>query len=156
MAKSLSLKKPGFMKNPAHIIHLNTSINAGRENVWEYFTKPEHIVQWNNASPDWHTLRAVNDVQPGGKFIFRMQAKDNSFGFDFSGTYNDVVLHKYISYTLDDGRRVTINFFAADAHTEIDQTFELENENPADLQRQGWQAILDNFKKYAETISSSL
>jgi uncharacterized protein YndB with AHSA1/START domain len=107
-------------------------------------------VQWNAASPDWHTPKAENDLRPGGAFSFRMEAKDGSFGFDFGGVYDDVRENELIDYTLGDGRTVRTVFEAAGDSTAITSTFEAENTHPADLQKAGWQAILDNFKKYAE------
>jgi uncharacterized protein YndB with AHSA1/START domain len=108
------------------------------------------IPLWNYASDDWHSPFAENDLSVGGKFLSRMEAKDGSFGFDFSGVYDDVRINESISYTLDDGRKVSITFISQENETKIIQTFEAENTNPIELQKQGWQAILDNFKKYTE------
>ena len=107
-------------------------------------------MQWNSASPDWHTPRAENDLRTGGKFSSRMEAKDGSFGFDFGGTYDEVRPHEYIAYTLGDGRRVSITFTSNGNETHISETFEAESMNPVEMQRNGWQAIMDNFRKYAE------
>jgi uncharacterized protein YndB with AHSA1/START domain len=131
-------------------ITIQTIINAPIEKAWQYWTSPEHITQWNNASDDWHTPRAENDLQIGGKFTTRMEAKDGSFGFDFGGVYDDVKTNELISYTLGDGRKVSITFSGNENETTVTETFEIEEENPADMQRAGWQAILDNFKKYTE------
>lgn len=131
-------------------ITVTAIINAPIEKVWNYWTSPEHITQWCNASDDWHAPRAENDVQLGGKFTTRMEAKDGSFGFDFSGVYDEVRLHEYIAYTIGDGRKVNITFSGNGNETSVTETFEPENQNPLDMQQAGWQAILDNFKKYVE------
>lgn len=131
-------------------ITVEAVINADVEKVWEYWTKPEHITQWNNASPDWHTPHATNDLQVGGKFLSRMEAKDGSFGFDFCGVYDEVKIKELITYTLGDERKVSINFNSDGNTTKVTETFEAENENSVELQQGGWQAILDNFKKYVE------
>jgi len=131
-------------------ITVTTIVAAPISKVWEYWTTPEHICKWNNASGDWHTPRAENDLQPGGKFSYRMEAKDGSFGFDFNGVYDVVLLEKHIMYTMEDGRKVTINFIEKEGSTEITESFDPENVNSQELQRTGWQAILDNFKKHVE------
>lgn len=130
-------------------IVVRTSVNFPVNRVWELWTFPGHIEKWNTASEDWHTPFAQNDLRAGGRFLYRMEAKDGSFGFDFSGTYDKVTLLKEIYYTLDDGRKVEINFQEDNGETHIITKFEAETENPVEMQRQGWQAILDNFKKYA-------
>jgi uncharacterized protein YndB with AHSA1/START domain len=131
-------------------ITVQATINAPVEKAWKFWTTPEDITKWNNASPDWHTTQAVNDLRTWGKFSSRMEAKDGSMGFDFSGVYKKVILHKQIDYTLDDDREVTIAFSSVDGKTEIVETFDAEGTNPLELQRLGCQAIMDNFKKYAE------
>ena len=131
-------------------ITVQSIINAPIEKVWQYWTSPEHITQWCNASDDWHAPRAENDAQVGGKFTTRMEAKDRSFGFDFGGVYDEVRLHEYIAYTIGDGRKVNITFSGNGNETSVTETFEPENQNPLDMQQAGWQAILDNFKKYVE------
>jgi uncharacterized protein YndB with AHSA1/START domain len=131
-------------------ITVKTSVNAPVEKVWEYWTEPKHITQWNNASDDWHTPVAENDLTVGGKFLTRMEAKDGSFGFDFGGIYDEVKLNEVISYTMGDGRKVTITFKSQGNETEVIETFDAETTNPIEMQQAGWQAILDNFKKYAE------
>lgn len=131
-------------------IRVETTINVPVEKVWKLWTEAEHITQWNNASDDWHTPIAENDLRTGGKFLSRMEAKDGSFGFDFGGTYDMVNLNEYIEYTLADSRKVKIVFTNKGVVTHIIETFEAETENPVELQQKGWQAILDNFKKYAE------
>lgn len=132
------------------IITVENTINAPVEKVWEYWTKPEHITKWNNASAQWHTPRTENDLQVGGSFSSRMEAKDGSFGFDFGGVYDAVRENEYIEYTLGDGRKVKITFTANGNNTKLVESFEAETSNSAELQQGGWQAILDNFKKYTE------
>jgi uncharacterized protein YndB with AHSA1/START domain len=131
-------------------IKVETTVQAPVEKVWEYWTEPTHIKKWNNASEDWHTPIAENDLRSGGKFLSRMEAKDGSFGFDFGGTYDEVKLHEVIAYTMEDGRQVKITFKGRENETEVIETFDAEATNPIEMQQQGWQAILDNFKKYAE------
>ena len=132
------------------IITITTTVLAPAEKVWELWTVPEHIIKWNNASDDWHTTHAENDLRIGGKFLSRMEAKDGSFGFDFIGIYDLVKENKLMEYTLGDGRKVIIVFTGIGNTTNIVETFEAENENSIEMQRSGWQAILENFKKYAE------
>ena len=132
------------------LITVETSVNAPVEKVWQYWTKPEHITQWNNASDDWHTPRAENDLRVGGNFVSRMEAKDGSFGFDFGGVYDAITTNEYIEYTLGDGRKVKITFTADGNKTKVSESFEAENTNSIEMQQGGWQAILDNFKKYTE------
>ncbi len=131
-------------------ITVETTVNASKETVWEYWIKPEHITQWNNASNDWHTPRAENDLRVGGKFLSRMEAKDGSFGFDFSGVYDEVKPNERIVYTIADGRKVIIDFKGSGNATKVSETFDAEQTNSLEMQRGGWQAILDNFKKYVE------
>jgi uncharacterized protein YndB with AHSA1/START domain len=135
---------------PINIITVETTVQTSVEKVWEFWTEPTHITKWNAASDDWHTPHAENDLRVGGKFLSRMEAKDGSFGFDFGGIYDEVLLHKVIAYTLGDGRKVNITFQGQENETEVIVTFDAETENPIEFQQQGWQAILDNFKKYAE------
>jgi uncharacterized protein YndB with AHSA1/START domain len=118
--------------------------------VWECWTDPKHITQWYAASDDWHAPSAENDLRAGGKFTTRMEAKDGSFGFDFGGVYDHVKLNELIEYTLGDGRTVKITFEEKDGETKVTEIFDAENQNPIERQRFGWQAILDNFKKYVE------
>ncbi|WP_297430289.1 SRPBCC family protein [Clostridium sp.] len=131
-------------------ITIKATINAPIETTWQYFTEPEHIKKWNNASEDWHTTVAENDLRVGGKFLSRMEAKDGSFGFDFGGVYDEVKLYDIITYTLGDGRKVRIDFFGSENKTEVTETFEAESSNSIEMQQMGWQAILDNFKSYTE------
>jgi len=128
-----------------------TSINAPLKRVWELWTEPQHIKRWNHASDDWHTPRAENDLNIGGKFCYRMEAKDGSFGFNFEGNYNVITQLKYIGYTITDGRRVNITFPEQQNGTKIIESFEAEESNSIELQCEGWQAILNNFRKYAES-----
>lgn len=131
-------------------ITVENTVNAPVEKVWKYWSKPEFITKWAHASDDWHTTRAENDLKVGGKFLSRMEAKDGSFGFDFGGEYTKVEEHKAIEYTMGDGRKVKIDFTPQDNATRVVETFEAESTNPIEMQRGGWQAILDNFKKYTE------
>ena len=131
-------------------ITVTTNVNAPVEKVWKLWSEPEHITKWNTASDDWHTTKAENDLRAGGKFSSRMEAKDGSFGFDFAGVYDEVRDNEHIAYTMDDGRTVKVDFKANGDTTEIVETFDPESENPREMQEGGWQAILDNFKKYAE------
>lgn len=133
------------------ILTVFTTVKSNVEKVWEYWTKPEHIVNWNHASDDWHTPKAKNDLREGGKFSWRMEAKDGSYGFDFEGTFDEIHPMEQILYTLDDGRKVTVAFNENNNSTTVTEVFEAENENPVKLQQEGWQAILNNFKKYAES-----
>ncbi len=131
-------------------ITVESTVKAPVEKVWKLWTSSEHIKKWCNASEDWHTPRAENDLQKGGKFLTRMEAKDGSFGFDLSGTYDEVIKNELITYTLDDERKVKITFLKDGNTTKVIETFEAENQNPAEMQQAGWQAILNNFKKYVE------
>lgn len=120
--------------------------------VWRCFTEPQHVTQWNAASDDWHCPVAVNDLQPGGKFSYTMAAKDGSMSFDFEGVYDKITPHQVIAYTLGDGRKVKIMFEDAGDATIVTETFDPESENSIELQRAGWQAILNHFKQYTESL----
>ncbi|MGF2411538.1 MAG: SRPBCC family protein [Ferruginibacter sp.] len=133
------------------VLTVQNIINAPIEKVWAYWTAPEHITKWCNASEDWHTPNATNDLRVGGKFSTRMEAKDGSMGFDFGGVYDVVNINEYIAYTLGDERKVNISFTADGNSTKVVENFEAENENPIEMQQGGWQAIMDNFKTYTET-----
>ncbi len=133
------------------VVTVKNTVNAPVEKVWKYWTTPEHIMQWCNASDDWHAPRAENDIKVGGNFSTRMEAKDGSMGFDFGGVYDEVNENQYMAYTMGDGRRVNIRFTAEGDQTNIVENFEAEEMNPVEMQQGGWQAILDNFKKYTET-----
>jgi uncharacterized protein YndB with AHSA1/START domain len=131
-------------------ITVQSTINAPVEKVWKYWSGPEHITKWCNASDDWHTPRAENDLRVGGRFQSRMEARDGSMGFDFGGAYDEVKKNELISYIMDDNRKVKIRFTNNGNETKVIESFEAEDANPIELQRGGWQAILDNFKKYVE------
>jgi len=131
-------------------ITVQTAVNAPLDKVWKRWTSPEDIVNWNAASETWHTPRAVNDLQKGGRFTCRMEAKDGSFGFDFGGVYTNIITNRLIEYTLGDDRKVSITFDVHGKEIKITETFEAEDTNPIEMQRGGWQAILDNFKRYVE------
>ena len=131
-------------------ITVQNTVKAPVEKVWKYWTLPQHIMKWNSASDDWHTPRSENDLRVGGKFSARMEAKDGSFGFDFGGVYDAVRENDYIEYTLGDGRKVSVTFKGNGNETNVIEIFDAETENPVEMQRGGWQAILDNFKKYTE------
>lgn len=133
-------------------IQVETTVNAPIESVWKAWNEPVHIVNWAHASDDWHTPHAENDLQVGGKFVTRMAAKDGSMSFDFAGVYTSVEDLKKIQYVMSDGRKVLISFEENGEATKIVEAFDPENENPAEMQRAGWQAILDNFKKYTESL----
>ena len=132
-------------------ITVESTIKAPVEKVWRLWTTPEHITRWNSASEDWHTPRAENDLRVGGKFFSRMEARDGSFGFDFGGVYDEVKKNERISYTMGDDRKVVVDFSANGNETRVVETFEAETTNSIEMQKGGWQSILDNFKKYAET-----
>ncbi len=140
------------MENTKVKITVQVSVKATKEKVWKVWTTPSNIINWNTASEDWHTTKAENDLKVGGKFLYRMEAKDGSFGFDFGGVYYAVKTNELIAYTMDDGRTSIITFEQKGNETTIIQTFEAETENPIELQQNGWQAIMDNFKKYIEKL----
>lgn len=131
-------------------ITITATINAPIEKVWRYWSEPDHITKWAFASDDWEAPSAENDLRVGGRFVTHMQAKDSSTEFDFSGEYTEVIENEKISYLLDDERKVVTVFESTGNQTTIISTFEMEHENPEDMQRAGWQAILDNFKKHVE------
>jgi uncharacterized protein YndB with AHSA1/START domain len=132
-------------------ITVETTVNAPVEKVWKFWSEPKHIMNWCTATDEWHTPRAENDLKTGGTFSTRMEAKDGSFGFDFGGTYDNVKQNELITYTMDDGRKVSVHFASEGGKTKVTETFDPETENPIEMQRDGWQAILDNFKKYTES-----
>jgi uncharacterized protein YndB with AHSA1/START domain len=133
------------------VITVEATVNAPMEKVWKLWTGPEDIKKWNNASDDWHTPKADNDVRPGGNFSIRMEAKDGSFGFDFGGTYNEVKQNELITYTMGDGRKVKVVFSKEGNATKVIESFEAETLNSEEMQKSGWQAILNSFKKYTES-----
>ena len=131
-------------------ISIEAVIKAGRQKVWDIYTQPDHITQWNFASDDWCCPSATNDLRVGGKYCARMEAKDKSFGFDFEGIYTGVLAAEKLSYKLADNREVSVTFEDAGEATRVIVTFDAEEENSIEMQENGWQAILDNFKKYTE------
>ena len=131
-------------------ITVTTTLAADKNKVWAYYTQPEHITQWNFADPSWCCPSASNDLRVGGKYVARMEAKDGSFGFDFTATYDEVEDLKKLTYTIEDGRKVWVTLEEADDKTTVTMLFEAESQNPVEMQQGGWQAILDNFKKYTE------
>ena len=135
----------------ANRITVETVVKAPIEKVWRQWSTPSDIMNWNSANEDWHTPHAENDLRTGGKFMSRMEAKDGSFGFDFGGVYDEVEHHKKIAYTMGDGRQVEVSFETDGKDTIVKETFDAESQNSLDLQRTGWQSILDNFKRYVES-----
>ena len=140
------------METKATSITIETTVNAPVEKVWKSWNEQTHIMQWAHASDDWHAPNASNDLRKCGSFSKTMAAKDGSFSFDFGGVYDEVITHKLIEYTMGDGRRVKTTFAPQGNQTKIVETFDAESENPIEMQRQGWQAILNNFKKYTEGL----
>jgi uncharacterized protein YndB with AHSA1/START domain len=135
---------------PKKKITIEVLVQAPREIVWKRWTTPEDIIKWNHASDDWHTPHAKNDLRAGGEFLFRMEAKNGSYGFDFGGVYDQVKVQEFISYSLGDERKVEILFTSIGTTTKVVETFDAENQNSIELQRSGWQAILNNFKNHTE------
>lgn len=132
------------------IVTVEVLIDAAMDVVWKCWITPADIIKWNNASEDWHTPDVSNDLRKGGKFTYKMEAKNGSVGFDFGGTYGDIIDRQEINYMLEDGRRVRIIFMNVDHKVQIIESFEVEDIHPIEMQQQGWQAILDNFQKYVE------
>lgn len=122
------------------------------EQAWKLWTDPEHVVHWNFASPDWHTPRATTDLTVGGKYCARMEAKDGSAGFDCEGIFDKICEHELLESHFADARKIEVKFSRTENGTKISQTFETETVHPAELQRAGWQNIMDNFRKYAESL----
>lgn len=131
-------------------ITISTTIIADIQKVWQFWTNTEHIVNWYFATLEWHCPSAEQNFIIGGKFNYRMEAKDGSFGFDYTGTFTQIIVAQLLEYTLDDNRKVSIQFVEENGQTKIIETFEIEDVNSAEMQRLGWQAILDNFKNYVE------
>jgi uncharacterized protein YndB with AHSA1/START domain len=129
-------------------IAVETLVNAPLNKVWDAWNNPTDIQQWNSAAEDWHTTRSIVDLREGGKFLSRMEAKDGSEGFDFEGTYTRVVPHQTIEYRMSDGREVKVEFVERDGGVLVKETFDAEIENPPEMQRAGWQGILDNFGRH--------
>ena len=132
-------------------ISIEAVVGRKRREVWQFWNQPEHITHWNFASDDWQCPRAENDLRAGGRLCYRMEAKDGSFGFDFEAIYDEVVPEARLVYTLTDGRRVETCFEDVGESTRVSTVFDAEAENSTEIQRMGWQAILDNFKAYAES-----
>lgn len=132
-------------------ITINATINANRNKVWDYYTQPEHITQWNFADPSWQCPFAANDMRVGGKYQARMEAKDGSFGFDFEATYDEIIVGERFAYTMPNGRKVTVVFKEYSQQTQMTITFDSDEEHSIERQKNGWQAILNNFKHYTET-----
>lgn len=154
MANMMQMKKINIRKlksEPKKVnITVKTTVNAPVEKAWKHFTTPADIEQWNAASPDWHCPKAANDLRKGGAFSYTMAARDGSFSFDFGGTYDEVIENQLIAYTMEDGRKAKVVFKAKGGRTEVVETFEAEQMNPNEMQRGGWQAILDNYKGQTE------
>ena len=131
-------------------ITIHATISAGIQKVWNYYTQPEHITKWNFASPDWNCPSASNDMRIGGKYTARMEAKDGSFGFEFEATYSEITENQKFVYIMPDGREVSVSINEDNHLTNITVCFDAETENSVELQREGWQAILNNFKNYVE------
>lgn len=129
-------------------ITIETVVNAELDQVWSCWNNPEDIKQWNTASEDWHTTQSTVDLREGGAFSSRMEAKDGSMGFDFAGVYTTVVDKELLQYEMSDGRKVSIQFEPVGAGVKIVETFEAETQNSPEMQKQGWQSILDNFARY--------
>ena len=132
------------------LITVEVIINKPIDQVWEMWTKPEHITQWCFAADEWHAPSSTSDFKIGGKLNTRMEAKDGSFGFDFDGTYNEIKTNEKVAITLGDGRTWDTFFTQVEGTVKIVEEFEAENENPVEMQQAGWQLILNNFKKYVE------
>ena len=132
-------------------ITIQATIQATKDKVWDYYTEPKHITNWNFASDDWCCPSATNHLMVGGKYSARMEAKDGSFGFDFEGVYDEVVIGERFDLTFMDSRKMAVVFSDNENNTDVQITFDPENENPKELQRDGWQMILNNFKKYTES-----
>lgn len=132
-------------------IKVQTQVKRSLQDTWDLFTDPMHVIKWNAASSDWHTTFGENELQKGGKYSYRMEAKDGSVGFDFWGTYTQIIPQKQLDSTMGDGRELKISFSSDKESTKIVEEFEPEKENSPEMQKSGWQAILDNFKKYAES-----
>ena len=135
-------------------ITVETTVDAPLSTVWQCWTAPEHITQWNFAADTWHCPSATNDVRIGGQFSWRMEAKDGSAGFDFKGTYTEVEQERLLVYTIEDGRPVRISFVQNENSVTILETFEAENLHTAEQQREGWQAILEHFRRHVELLSA--
>lgn len=132
-------------------ITIQTTVSESSKKVWDYYTQPEHITKWNFADPSWHCPSASNDLRVGGKYTARMEAKDGSFGFDFEAVYDEISEGEKITYSLSDNRQVNVIFTNQGDKTEVTVIFDAETENSIEMQRDGWQSILNNFKIYTES-----
>ncbi len=146
------MKNENIKTGKQKAITIEAIVNADLDKAWEFFTEPRHIINWCMASDDWHAPYAENDLKTGGKFKTRMEAKNGSFGFDFEGIYSNVKKPETIEYDLEDGRHIIIKFTELGNGIKIEETFDPETENTLEKQRDGWQAILDNYKKYLESV----
>ena len=136
-----------------NLIIIETTVKASVEDVWKFWTTPEHITKWHIASEGWHTPTAENDLIEGGKFLYRMEAKNGEFGFDYWGIYDEVKQHESIASTLGDGRKVSVSFEPVEGGTKVVEYFVPDKEYSLEQQRLGWQTMLDNFKTYVEAQS---
>lgn len=134
-------------------ITIKTQVKGDLQQVWNAYTNPKHIINWNFATPEWHCPKAANDLRIGGEYLVRMEAKDGSFGFDFKAIYKELTPEQSFVYVMEDGREVEVSFTPQGDTTEIVIVFDPENQNPIEMQQAGWQAILDNFKRYAEGLN---
>lgn len=132
-------------------VEIEAKISANLSKVWTYWTTPDHITKWNFAVPEWCCPKATNDLRPGGKYRARMEARDGSIGFDFEAIYDEVVEKEKIAYTMTDGRKAITIFEQVSSITHVNTVFDAENTNPLEMQKSGWQAILNNFKKHVES-----
>lgn len=137
---------------PSPKITIQATISADRQKTWDFYTQPEHITQWNFATEDWQCPSASNDLRVGGMYRARMEAKDGSFGFDFEAIYDEIAPGERLVYTMTDGRQVAVNMKSQGHQTEITVTFEAESQHSLEMQQNGWQAILNNFKKHVESL----
>jgi uncharacterized protein YndB with AHSA1/START domain len=132
-------------------ITVEVTVNVPSAAAWKFFTEPQHIMNWNNATADWYTPKAESDFKVGGTFSIRMESRASAQGFDFNGVYKEIIPEKVLAYTIDGGREVRVEFHQEAEGVRVVETFDAEDENTPELQRTGWQAILDNFKKYSES-----
>ncbi len=132
-------------------VTVEATVHQNLQKVWEYWTSPEHIIQWNFASAEWHCPAAEHNLTIGGKLKYHMAARDGSMAFDYTGTFTDIIFQQLLEHRLDDGRKVTVRFTSQGSATRVVESFEVEDEHNIEMQRQGWQAILDNFKSYVES-----
>jgi uncharacterized protein YndB with AHSA1/START domain len=138
-----------------NLITVSTVVHAPLEAAWKAWTQPEHVTAWNFASDDWECPEATNDFRIGGEFHYAMAAKDGSFKFDFWGTHKDIQAHQWIESEMGDGRYMLVEFEAvSSSETKVTESFEPESENPREMQQGGWQAILENYRKHAESLSA--